>query len=165
MRCKGEGSAPAATDDVERKVATAFDEPESLTQQLRELTEYLLHYLSAKSDGVKLSVQSDAFGVGLTALGFVAMSGLIVAASWCMVSGGAEGLAMLLGGRIWAGNMVAGVLVLSALGLELSAFTGKRKRTTRERTARKYEDRQARQQAEFGHNVCERAASGVRENK
>ena len=164
MRSKA-GVAPAVTDDVEQEASAGSDGPESLTRQLRELTEYLLHYVRAKSDGVKLSVRRAAFLVGLSALGFVAISGLIVAASWCMISGGAEGLAVLLGNRMWAGNMVAGFVVLAGLCFAIGGLTAKRRRITRERTARKYEDRQARQQAEFGHNACERAANGVRKKK
>jgi len=164
-RCLGGASAPEATDDLEQKAPTGSDPSELLPQQVRELAEYLLYYVSARTDGVKLSLRNVVFRVRLAALGFVAVSGLIVAASWCMLSGAAEGLAVLLGDRMWAGNIVAGFLVITGLGLGMSWLAAKRRRTSRERTTKKYENRQARQQADFGRNVSERASNAVTETK
>jgi hypothetical protein len=160
-RCIGDASAPEATDDLEQKEPTGSDAFVLLTQQVRELAEYLSYYVSARTDGVKFSLRNVLFRVSLAALVFVAISGLIVAASWCMLSGAAEGLAVLLGGRVWAGNILAGFLVITGLGLGMNWLAAKRKRTTRKRTTTKYENRQARQQADFGHNVSERAADAV----
>ncbi len=161
----GDALAPEATDDLEPEAMPVADTIGLLAQRVRELAEYASYYLSARTDGVKLSLRGMVFRVGLAALGFVAVSGLIVAASWCMLRGAAEGLSLLLGDRMWAGNIVAGFLVITGLGLGIKLLAAKRTRTTRERTAKTYENRQARQQADFGHSVSERAASAVTERK
>jgi len=164
-RCAGDASAPEPTDDLEQEEPTGFHVFALLQQQIRELAEYLSYYVSARTDGVKLLLRSVVVRVGLAALGFVAISGLIVAASWCVLSGAAGGLAVLLGGRVWAGNIVAGVLVMTSLGLGMNWVAAKRRRLSRERTTKAYENRQARQQADFGHNVTGRAANAVTDRK
>ena len=136
-----------------------------MLQQLRELGEYLSYYATAKIDGAKLSVRNTVIWILLTALGFVAISGLIVAASCYVLSGVAEGLTVLFGGRMWAGNIAAGLLFITGLGLWMSYMAAKRERASRERATKKYENRQARQQADFGHSVSDRAADADSERK
>jgi hypothetical protein len=68
----------------------------------------------------------------MAALGFVAVAGLIVTASWLMLSGIAEGLGVLLGDRSWLGNSVTGFLLLAGLGLCMHRTAAKRKKTSRE---------------------------------
>jgi len=164
-RCVGDSSAPDATDDFEQKEPTEPDGVNLLLQLFRELGEYLSYYATAKTDGVKLSLWNAIVRILWAALGFVAISGLIVAASCYVLSGVAGGLAVLFGGRLWAGNIAAGFLVITGLGLGMSWRAAKRERASRERTTKKYENRQARQKADFGHGVSDRAADADSERK
>jgi hypothetical protein len=102
---------------------------------------------------MKLSLRSTVLRLVLAALGFVSLGGLLVTAGWFVVSGTAGGLGVLFGDRWWLGNLVAGILFLAGLGLGIYLAVAKGKRTFLERTVKKYETRQARQQSEFGRSA------------
>ena len=138
-RFTGDGAAPEATDDIEQAEKTIPDELKLLLKQVRELASYFSYFVTAKTDSVKLSLRDVVLWVVLAALGFVAVGGLIVIASWLMLSGMAQGLAELFGNRSWLGSLVTGFLLLAALGLGMYFATVKRNRIARERTAQKYE--------------------------
>lgn len=157
--CEGNVGSPRPIDDSEEKQPRAADPFRLLLQQVRELAEYLSYYLSAKTDGVALCVRSLVFRGILAALGFVALSGLIVGASWRILGGTAEGLALILGNRMWAGNIAAGLLAMAAVGAGVGWLTAKRKRARLAKATERYAVRQARQEADLGHNVSERASS------
>jgi hypothetical protein len=129
----------------------------------RELREYFSFYVAAKTDSVKLSLRNIVLWIGLAALGFVAVAALIISASWFVLSGTAEGLGVLFGDRLWAGNLTTGLLLLAALGLGMYYTVSKRMNTSRERTVQKYEERQARQREEFGRDVSDQAAATTSE--
>jgi hypothetical protein len=67
-------------------------------------------------------------------LGFVAVAGLIVIASWLMLGGIAEGLGVLLGNRSWLGNSVTGILSLVGLGFGISYAVARLRRPPRKQT-------------------------------
>jgi hypothetical protein len=135
----GGGSAPNNTDDGEQGERTIPDELKLLFKQFRELGVYFSYFVTAKTDSVKLSLRYLVLWVVLAALGFVAVGGLIVIASWLMLSGLAEGLGGLLGNRAWAGSFITGILLLAGLGLGICCTVAIRNRIARERTAQKYE--------------------------
>jgi hypothetical protein len=95
----------------------------------------------------------------LVALAFVVLASLSVAATWFVLNGVAEGLGVLFGNRPWAGSLVTGLLLVAGLGGGMYGIVIKFKKTAREGTVAKYENRQARQQVRFGHNVADRAAA------
>jgi hypothetical protein len=138
-------------------------EPDSLKQllsQVHELREFAAHYVSAKADSAKLSVQSFGLRIAAAAIGFVALSGLIVVAICSLVNGIAGGLGALFGERVWAGQLSAGLLVLSVLALGTWLLWALRQKKSRESTVRKYEARRTHQRTEFGHGVGDIPESG-----
>ena len=161
----GDASAPEATDDFAGEELTENDALKLLGKQFRQLAEYFSYYVSAKIDGVKLSLRTAVLWVVLAALGFVAVGGLIVAASCYVLSGFAEGLSVLFNDRAWAGNIMAGLLLLTGLGFGLYFTFVKGKRASLKRRAHKYETRRARQQADFGCDVSKRAKGGPSDGK
>jgi hypothetical protein len=164
-RLSGDGSAPNATDALEKGESTITDELTLLLKQFREFGEYFSYLVTAKTDSVKLSFRHFVLWVLLAALGFVALGGLIVIASWLLLSGIADGLGGLFGDRPWIGSLITGLLLLAGLGLGMYCAVARQSRIARERTAKKYERRKARQQAQFGQNVADRAAATISQNK
>lgn len=159
-----EKRTPKETDDPEHREGTELDALKLLLKQFRELREYFLYYVTAKSDGVKLSLRNAVLWTVLASLGMVAVAGLIVTANWFMLSGTAEGLGQLYGGRLWAGKITAGFLSLACLGIGVCYLVARRKSASRERTVQKYEKRQAGEQAEFGRNVYDQASAASENN-
>jgi len=160
-----DGPAPNATADLEQTEKTMPDVPKQLLNQLRELGEYLSYFVTAKIDIAKLSLRHVVLWAVLAALGFFVVSALIAIASLLMLSGIAEGLGGLFGNRPWVGNFITGSLLLAGLGLGLYCTVVQWNRFARERTAEKYERRQARQQAQFGRHVADRAAATTAQKK
>ncbi|HEY3242427.1 MAG TPA: hypothetical protein VGM03_03665 [Phycisphaerae bacterium] len=156
-RCTEGPAAPESTDDLEQEALRERDAPERLLQQCRELGEYFSYYAAARADGVKLSLRNGVLWIAFAALAFVAVGGLVFGASWILLSGIAEGLGVLFGERVWAGRIVAGLLLLAGLGFGLYGTVTRWKTTSRDRTSKRYDDRQARQEGQFGRKVSERA--------
>ena len=152
-----DGSCTNATDDLEQGERTIPRRTKTTTQAVPRARRILLVLCDRQGR------QREAFlaprsccGWYSPRLGFVAVAGLIVIASWLMLSGIAEGLGGFFGNRLWAGSLMTGFLLLAGLGLGMHYAIAKRNRTANERAAQKYESRQARQQAEFGRNVAVR---------
>ena len=135
----GDGSVPNNTDDGEQAERTIPDELKLLFKQFRELGVYFSYFVAAKTDSVKLSLRHAVLWVVFAALAFVAVGGLIVIASWLMLSGLAEGLGGLFANRSWVGSLLTGFLLLAGLGLGIYYVVAKRNRIARERMAQKYE--------------------------
>ena len=136
-----------------------------LLKQFRELREYFSHFVAAKTDSMKLSLGSTVLRLALAALGFVVLSGFLVTAGWFVLNGVAGGLGVLFDDRLWLGNLVTGILFLAGPGLGIYVAVAKSKRTFLERTVKKYESRQARQQSEFGRSASNRTEHAVTESE
>ena len=162
---EGKASTPGKSDDTVVGEKTELDALKLLIKQFHELREYFSYYVTAKTDGVKLSLRSFWHWIVLASLGFVAVCGLIISANWFVISGSAEGLTLLCGGRSWAGKIIAGVLFLAIPGVCVCYTVARRRIASRERTVRKYEKREARQQAKFGRSVLDQAAASASEKK
>jgi hypothetical protein len=133
------GKVPDNKADPEQQERTIPDELKLLLKQLGELGEYFSYFVTAKTDSAKLSFRHVVLWVVLAAFGFVAIAGLIVIASWLIVSGVAGGLSGLFGNRPWAGNFITGILLLGGLWLGTYYNMAKRNKIACETTAKKYE--------------------------
>ena len=127
-------SAPKTNGDHKQTKVTKPEVRRLVPRQSRDLREYLSWHVDAKTDSANRPVRDVRLRMALAALGFVAVAGLILIASWLMLSGIAAGLGVLLGDRPWLGNSATGFLLLAGLGLSMSYTVAKRKRTSRERT-------------------------------
>lgn len=150
--------SPHVTNGREPSAMTVADAWRLLQEQVRELKEYLLYYVSAKSDKVKIRLRNTVLWIVISALGFMTFVGFLITAGWFALNGIAGGVGVLCGDRLWLGNLVTGVLTLLGLGLGIYCTAVNQMRVSRNRTIQKYEERQARQKSEFGHNVCDQAA-------
>jgi hypothetical protein len=158
----GDDAAPGAAEsgsktdvpaDAAQQELTEREGLKLLLKQFQELREYVSYYVTAKTDSAKLSLRNTVLWISFAALGFVAVAGLIVMASWFALSGIAQGVGALFGDRAWIGAVITGVLALAGVGLGVSCAASTRKNAARKRTVRKYETRHARQRARFGRDV------------
>jgi len=147
------GADETVTD--EQSPAQAF---KAMGARVSELAEYLSYYISAKTDGIKVTVRNIGLYAVLGVVGLLAGATFVVSAVVLVCFGIAAALAKLFG-SVWAGALVTGVLFLVLLGV--GAMLGMKAMTkgSRERTVKKYGSRQQQQRTQFGTDVRERAAS------
>lgn len=124
-----------------------------------EAKEYVSYFVSAKVDSVKLSVRKAVLYAGLGLVGGVALVAVVCVAVALLLSGAAQGLGALFGGRMWLGNLTTGLIVM--VGLGLAAYVGVRRMIGSHRltTVQKYEKRQDWERRQFGRSVEEAASS------
>jgi len=161
-RFNGDDAAPGAAEsgsktdvpaDAAQQELTEREGLKLLLKQFQELREYVSYYAAARTDSVKCSVRNAIRQIALAALSFVAVAGLIVLASWFVLTGISQGVGALFGDRAWIGALLTGVLALAGVGLGMSCAASIRRNAARKRTVRKHDTRQARQRARFGRDV------------
>ncbi len=125
--------------------------------RLSELAEYVSYFISAKVDGIKLTMRNVAIFAALGVVGLIAAGAMVVSSVVLVCYGIARGLAVLFGGRVWLGDLVTGILLLALIAG--GAYFGLKSigKSSRERTAKKYAARQQQQRAKFGQDVRQRA--------
>jgi hypothetical protein len=150
----GRLGAEPVTDD--QKPGEAF---KSVANRFSELAEYISYYISAKTDGIKLSLRNVAIFAALGVVGLVAGGALVATAVVLLCVGLAHALGALFGHIGWLGDIVAGIVLLALVaggvyfGLRM---VGKGSRTA---TVKKYAARQQQQRAKFGQDVRQRAST------
>jgi hypothetical protein len=131
-----------------------------LGDRIAELKSFAGYYITAKLDGIKLSLRNLVLYAALGIVGLIAGGTIIVMASALLVMGISHGLGALFGGRYWLGDLVTGILFLGLIAagviFGLKAVT----KSSRKRTVEKYEQWQHDQRQHFGTDVCQAARSG-----
>jgi hypothetical protein len=125
----------------------------------REFKAYAAQYASAKVDSLKLSLRKAVVYAGLGLLALIALMTLVVTGVVFAISGTAQALSVLLGGRAWAGSLIAGVGVLGIVAL--GTWVGFRLMFNKSRaaTVKRYEQRIREQQLQFdGQDARRRSA-------
>jgi len=115
-----------------------------LLQQLNELGASFLQYLSAKADGVKLSLRTGVVVLAAFTFAFIVTTCAAVMATWFVLCGAAGGLSELFGGRPWAGSLATGVLFAATLGIGTYGLFRRLEKSSRKRIIAKYEQQQSR---------------------
>jgi hypothetical protein len=129
-----------------------------------EIREYFAYYVAARKDSTTASIKRAIIFAALGLVAVVVGFGLLIYAAVLFLRGGAHGLSVLLGTGPWLGELIVGVLVLTAAGLAAWLFVKRLFRKSMQRTLQRYEQRQTQQRHDFGQNVSDRAtAAGQRE--
>jgi len=128
--------------------------------RLAELREYISHYASVTRDQFKLSLRNLLLYAMLGLLAAIAGTAMLVTASVLLLQGCVHGLEVLLGGRLWAAQLIVGVIVLAAAGVAAWRFAVSFTESTRKSLVQKYDERRQTQRNRFGHDVQERARHG-----
>ena len=159
---KGRASPGQARPPPDPRDLPPVDAVKTAFQSIGELREYARYFLAAKLDGIKLSLRTTGIRAALGLIGLLALGALVVTSVVLACTGVAQLLALAFGGRAWAGNLVAGLLLLFLLGggvvMGMKYLAG----SLRRRTVRKYELRRTRQRADLGHDVAQRARESQR---
>ena len=150
-----DGSAP--DEAPENPAAQAFHR---ITRDAAELKEYARYYVAAKVDGFKRTLRNLGLYAALGVLGLIAGGAVLATAAGLIVVGFAQGLGRLFGGRYWLGDMVAGLVVLVAIGVGVWYMMNRLTGSWRSQTVKKYEERKQSQRERFGHDVVDRASQG-----
>ncbi len=133
-----------------------------LSTRLDELKEYVSYYLSAKADGIKVTLRNVGIYAALGVVGLIAGGAFIVTLMVFLLRGIAGGLGELFGGRLWLGELVTAIVLLAILGAGTMFILNRLTKASRERTAKKYASRQQQQRARFGTDVNQRAGNPAR---
>jgi hypothetical protein len=120
---------------------------------LMELRRHAGHYVQAAADSFRLTVRQAALRTVLGCLGAVVGVAVLVTSTVMLLDGIAGGIAAALGGRVWAGQLITGAVVLSGIALACWWLIGRMTESSRRRTIEKYE-RQHHQRA-TGHSTDE----------
>ncbi|MEA2712024.1 MAG: hypothetical protein QOF78_4625 [Phycisphaerales bacterium] len=134
--------------------------PEALKDlgtRFAELGEYVSYYITAKLDGIKVSLRNVGIMAGLGVVGLIAAGGFVVTVIVLLLRGIAHGIGDLLWDKWWLGELITGVLFLTALGVGVMIAMKKLTKSSRERTATKYAARQQTERSKFGTDVHQRA--------
>jgi len=120
--------------------------------RFRELVDYVVYFLMTRIDAARHYVKQKILWLSLIALGVLAGAGAVVTAVVLLCTGIADGLSVLFG-RVWAGELATGIILLGVTGF-LGSFVFERmlKQSHQERVA-KYEAFRARFRERYGHDI------------
>lgn len=139
---------------------TPADALKDLMRQVAELRSHIGYFLSAKRDGIIVSLRNAGVYAALGLVGLIVVAGMLVTAVVLLLAGLAGAISAMFDAPAWVGQLIIGALVLAGMGggvwFGLSWMTGK----WRKRTVNKYERKRSDQRAEFGHDVHDRAVKG-----
>jgi len=125
--------------------------------RLSELSEYVSYFLTAKVDGLKLTLRNVGIMAGLGVVGLMALGGFVITLMVMLLRGIAYGLGDLMGDRWWLGELLTAVAFLALMGVGVMIGLKKIGKSSRERTAKKYAARQQQERVKFGTDVHQRA--------
>ena len=149
-------SAQTAAPEQDHSAAEALNQ---LLRQVAELYAYVLHFVTAKADGIKLTLRQVVVWAVVGVLGLIAVSSVVVTAIVLLLTGLAGGLAVAFGSELWLGRAVVGFLLLVIIAIGMLVGLRVRQRKSRHKKVQQYAERQLQQSAVFGRNVADRAAN------
>lgn len=127
--------------------------------KLAELHAYAREYLDAKSDQFRLRIRHAILLGSVLVLVLLAVAASLTVAVVLVFAGLAEAVAALLGGRMWAGNLIVGggmlALVIFATAFGLKTF----RKGNKQATVAKYELTRRQQRERFGRSSSDRTAA------
>lgn len=134
--------------------------PEALKDigtRISEIGEYASYFITAKLDGIKLSLRNLGMMAVLGVVGLIAGAAFIVTLVVMLLRGIAYGLGDLLWDKVWLGELITSVLFLTLMVVGVMMRMKKLTNSSRERTAKKYAARQQHERIKYGTDVHQRA--------
>jgi hypothetical protein len=153
-------TAPPGETPPDEEVNPAVSAFHRIAEDVAELKEYAGYFVAAKIDGFKRTLRNLGLYAALGVLGLIAGGAIIATASGLIIVGFASGLGRLFGGRMWLGDIVAGIVVLGIIAGAVWMMMNKLTGAWRSQTIKKYEERKQSQRERFGHTIDDRAAQG-----
>jgi len=146
-----DASAPGPEPAPEATAAPAADAPRAepasagleswiatLAGQLDEVRREVARLCEVQLDRARGGLVTALWRAGFAALALLALFGLLLAAALRLVAGLAGGLTLALGGRAWAGDLAAGLVVFVAIAAALWVARAVDRRARLARLVRKY---------------------------
>jgi len=127
--------------------------------KLAELRAYAGQYFSAKADQWKLTARNVAIYAALGVVGLIVAGATMVIALVMLFQGLAGAIAAGLGGRMWAGNLIVGIVLLGAFIGGTIIGLGILKKASFKATMKKYELSERKQRDTFGRSSRDRTAA------
>lgn len=118
-----------------------------------ETGDYVRSLIGVRRDRAMLEVRRKTTKVGIVALAALGGGTIVIAASLRLVYGLSDGLAALFGGRGWAGDLGAAVLLLGALAGGCAFYLSRREKKELEEHIQKYERHHNEHRARHGRHV------------
>lgn len=149
----------AANDDAAQRPDSTQQAFDQVFKHLAEIRDYALLYLETRKDQVLLVVrQIVTWGaIGLLALAAVACA--LVTAVVLTMLGIANGVATLLDGQVWAGQLITGGGLLMIVALTIALGVRRITKTSRRRMSEKYEQRREELRQRFAGSPTPRCAA------
>jgi len=120
---------------------------EPLLAHLTELQTHVNHYVQATADSFRLTARQLALKAALGLLGLLVGATMLVTAAVLVLQGTAGGIAVALGGRLWAGQLITGAVLLLFVGAGAWWMTSSLTKSSRRKTLEKYERQHEYEQA------------------
>jgi membrane protein implicated in regulation of membrane protease activity len=149
------GRSAQTAPEQDHIAAEALDR---LLAQAAELYTYTLHFVSAKADGIKLSIRQVVVWTVLGMVMLIAATSVIVTATVLLLTGLAGALAVVFDSELWLGKVVVGFLLLVIIAVGTLLGVRMQQRKSRHKKVQQYAERQLQQRTTFGRNVADRAA-------
>jgi hypothetical protein len=101
-------------------------------------------YLSIQADRARVLLRNLVLFAVLGTVAAIIAATVLVSATVLLCFGLARGIGELLGGRMWAGELIVGAIVLTSLFVSAWIFAKRIRTSSRERILREYEQEQMR---------------------
>lgn len=155
-----ESTAPVdSAADQHAEASDPFDAARQIPQLLRELQSHASYFIAVQKELATTRVRNLVLKAVLGVLGLIAGTAVIITAVVLLLVGAANGLGALFGGRNWLGYLIMGVLILGGLAAVVGIGMRRIKRSAREQTVSRLEQRKEAQRQQFNHTATERAGA------
>lgn len=136
-----------------------FDAAREIPKLLQELQSHASYFIAVQKEMATARVRNLVLKAVLGVLGLIAGTAVIITAVVLLLIGAANGLGALFGGRNWLGYLAVGVLILGGLAATVGFGMSRIKRSAREQTVSRMEQRKQAQRQQFDHTAVERAGA------
>lgn len=148
-------SPKASGQQTEEPLTKAFSD---VGTHVSEIQEHLGQFLQAKVDALKVKFRHAAILAALVMVALIALASFLATSVALLISGIAGGVTELVGGRVWLGDSITALGLLTT-GVLLVYFKLSWLKAARLRElVEKYERRKTRQRGRTGHEDVERGS-------
>jgi hypothetical protein len=150
-----------STEEHNASDAEAQEAFHTLLHQGGELYAYVSHFLSAQVDTLKLSGRQILLWGAIVSLGAIGAVSALVMSVVLLLTGLATGMGMAVGGALWLGQVIIGLVLLVSFGVVILIGWSHMQNRSRTQKVQDYAERQQQQRLQFGHSVADRASNST----
>ena len=147
-------------DEPQQEHVAPSDAMREAMHKFAEVRAYAQQYLTARIDQLKLTARKIAILAVLGIVGLFALGAMVIIALVLLLAGFAGAIGSALGGRMWAGDLIVGAVVLGVFAAGAYVGLGMLNKASLKSTVKKYELAQKQQRDSFGRSSRDRAAGG-----